>query len=1245
MEDSDPGLDEHIEALRSYLANAGPGSDAAAEITVELAESLYERYEQRLLADDRADAAVDLDEILNRLTIALANSRPDSELRAELMWKVGLVHYERWADGAGPDPDDLDRAIDLLLAAATPEQGIPELACLVEALADRVELRNAMADLDLLVVWCQRLLASCDPLDAGNNYWRLLLGLALMERADANQETNADDLDAAIACLEAALTAAAPGDPDRASLLTNVAHACWRRLDGDASWYGLVDKMTEYAEQAWALSSPDDPDRVLLGLYTALGTHERLIRPDAPFEVEAVNRAIDILTDIEPLMADEPSLRLMATVALAHFLVARGQMNAAVADLEAARPLLQRAIVEIDTDDPSWSEVTQTLAAALSIVAHLGMDIEVLDQAISVTAAATRWPHRDPARAALARGALGELLVQRAGFMGSPDDLDAGIAHLLTSHEMAPPGHAYRLATGANLAGALLTRFMERGQAEDVDAARYYLDMASSLTGPARDDLNSLTADAEMVIATNLGGLAVADGLLGDSQAFDRAVDRFRDAISHLTPGHPHAARLRSDLGLALSLRAASAGRRPGDAAEATRELSTSITAMTGTHTMRPLVMLRAGGALVAAAAATGDQRVLRQSIDHLNASLHQLDPRFGGRFRFFAMLGAAGLALHRCSGNVQDLDDAIEWLGRASRALDDRPYHPQYANCLIQLAQGYRTRGDARAAHDTGLTALRGRARELLLQSGTARSIGFARRAATEATEIAAWCFEDGRLADAVEALELGRGLILHASTCVTGFADLLVAAGQEDLAREWRETATASPDTPWDADISQAAFAPGLLPEADLEVPDDLRARALAAVAGTADELVLLAPPSTVDLAAAVASTGADALVYLLGRADGVPGRAIIVTAAGMNKAAGPAEIPLPWLSRDADEVLDEYVAALTASGQDRDDAHPGRWEHALDAVCEWAWHAVMQPVLGATRAWELGRPPRVVLVTSGIMSMVPWHAARYRPDEKSPYHYVLEDMVISYGASGRQLCDVAGRSPLPLAANPVIVGDPAFELPGARLEALAILRCHYPTARYLGTGAYGRDRPADGPGTPTEVLGELPGADGTGASVLHLGCHGVVTDSMPGRSYLQLAAGQQLAVDKILRQASGRPPNAPGGLVSLAACSSDLAVADYDEALTPATAFLAAGAVTAVGARWPVQDDATTLLMFMFHYLMSHRACSPRDALRGAQQWMLDRARVAPPEMPPELAERVQRRSLARVTAWAGFVHQGR
>jgi CHAT domain-containing protein len=116
---------------------------------------------------------------------------------------------------------------------------------------------------------------------------------------------------------------------------------------------------------------------------------------------------------------------------------------------------------------------------------------------------------------------------------------------------------------------------------------------------------------------------------------------------------------------------------------------------------------------------------------------------------------------------------------------------------------------------------------------------------------------------------------------------------------------------------------------------------------------------------------------------------------------------------------------------------------------------------------------------------------------------------------------------------------------------------------------------------------VLALLPGAAAAGASLLHVSCHGRAA-GVPLDSALLLSAGRELTAGRILRQARTRAPDAPAGLVVLAACLSDLTDGDHDEALT-----LAAG------------------------------TGRPADALRAAQLWMLDPARSAPPGMPAELA----------------------
>jgi CHAT domain-containing protein len=170
---------------------------------------------------------------------------------------------------------------------------------------------------------------------------------------------------------------------------------------------------------------------------------------------------------------------------------------------------------------------------------------------------------------------------------------------------------------------------------------------------------------------------------------------------------------------------------------------------------------------------------------------------------------------------------------------------------------------------------------------------------------------------------------------------------------------------------------------------------------------------------------------------------------------------------------------------------------------------------------------------------------------------------------------------------------------------------------------------------------VLRVLPAEHAAGASMLHLVCHGLASAGGAETSHLLLEDDRTLTVKEILGQANGRPAGSPGGVVVLAACQTDLTAADHDEALTLSTAFLAAGAVTAIGSRWSIPDNASAVLLFMFHHYLTTGAGAPADALRAAQLWMLDPHRKHPPSMPPELRQlRVPR----HVFAWGALTHQG-
>jgi hypothetical protein len=375
----------------------------------------------------------------------------------------------------------------------------------------------------------------------------------------------------------------------------------------------------------------------------------------------------------------------------------------------------------------------------------------------------------------------------------------------------------------------------------------------------------------------------------------------------------------------------------------------------------------------------------------------------------------------------------------------------------------------------------------------------------------------------------------------------------------------------------------------------PTDLRRRVLAVIGG-ADE-----PPDVAEIAEALRARDTSALVYLL------PEAALVVDRDG--------QVTRLWLPRLGSAPDAEPVA-----------------------LCDWAWSAAMGDVLD-TVLDAVAMPVRLVIVPVGELSVVPWHAAR-RLVAGGELRYACQDAIISTAASARQFVEASRRVSRPWDSAPGLVRVAESGLYWATREIEAIRERYYPAATYLGE----RRRVAGVSSTVANVLGLLPGKDSEGASVLHLGCHAYLDDESPVDSFLALSGGR-LRVGDMLAQARLRPVDAQGGLVVLAACASDRTKGAHDEALTLATAFLAAGAGGVVGARWPVEDIPTAVFMIMFHHHLNSGYPDPATALRATQVWMLNPRRRAPAWLDPRLAAELSTVDLADVAGWGAFTYQGR
>ncbi|WP_306213499.1 CHAT domain-containing protein [Actinoplanes sp. RD1] len=870
------------------------------------------------------------------------------------------------------------------------------------------------------------------------------------------------------------------------------------------------------------------------------------------------------------------------------------------------------ALDDLAPHDDLYPEALRRLAGAVLTDAALRGDPVAVDGAIDLADRVLALPGDDP----VVRGKDLFLRAMAWTLRGhrddTADDLLLAARDLLRALDDVPAADPLAPSIVGMLGALLNDRGLAGGVLEDGAAARGWMRKAAHIADLHRET-GTLLGDISPIVALNALGRTATAVRHGTPEELAAATGELRDALRELPADFAWRSRIEAALGLAGLAQAMAAGDLDGLRAAADQTAAAAAgTAVepSGEPTLRAL----GGVALLVRGLLDDDEAALAAAGERLDEAVGA--EVFGAvqRTGVYATRALARLALHERSERAADLDAAIADLEHARRLIGDRPGSAVAGTVLHRLADAYGKRGedgDLERAVRTGLAGLRARVSDVLLQNDGTDALTVARGAAEESCQVARRCLDprEPRPELAAQALELGRGLALHAAMSAGRVPELLTAAGHADLAQEWT-------GHPHGRVADFGGFTLGELTELGHpvlggEAPSDLRRRVLVALAGT--ENALLEAPDPAAVGAAVREVGADALIYL------AAGLIVVIRADGSVTAehvAGLSEPP-PTAADGGSAVLREATATV-----------PRRAPGDLGRLCEWAWTAAVEPLFTLVSAWRLDHPARLVLVPVGALGEVPWHAAR-RPATDGQ-RYACEEAVFSYAASARQLVDVAGRLPMPVAAAPAVLADPTGDLPWSAQEVGYLLAEIYPDAAQVT-------------GTAREVLAQLPGTDRLGASMLHLSCHGRV-GARPGDSRLELA-GESLPVSVILGQAYGRRPDVPGGLVVLASCKSDLTPDLTDETLTLSTAFLAAGAVGVVGSRWAVDDRATMYLMIMFHVFMLEERLSPADALRAAQLWMLDPQRPAPGLVPHLLDDLENPNELSDVAAWAAFRHHGR
>jgi CHAT domain len=1156
----------------------------------------------------------------------------------------GVAHYERWQ--ATRSPADLASAIASFadLDAVLPADHslrLPADLMFAMSLADRYRLTDSVDDIDGVIVRLTRVVALPGlPPDDFDGY-RVALGRAVANRIDMYGRPSGprlpgdaeflDELRTATDQLAVAATTSSglvtPAERTEAATLR--AHLIPKLVLTQAIISRKAGKPTDIEELEHVLRELplDHPNRPQLFLEAGLAHMSLVLRSfgTAVFLPTSDHRtlAVKYLSDAVRLLSPSYPERAKA-IAYLSYLSATGPATVRRPDsLGQAAPNAR----ELTAEALATSGLDQNLAAILHLVSGMaaspGQSPERLAEAVTELNRAMALA-RDP------RMTEHFARIQRV----LPTAILGVFSNLLSNLNASSPSLNDRDIADA-YSRQLLQSFSAHGLLDQIEAETPWIAPVLRCADPpilrARAASDTLTAAA----------------VEGDLAGVDRALAELDQRLAELRPDHEYRWLALGLLGAGWRVRGTLSGliddsvRGLKIQVTALDQLAANVSVTSAVDDVRRSARQRAASTVAELGRLTRDPGILTEAMERMSALGDTPAMTLGERAELSGQYGMSLFWRYALTRDPGDLDRAIEELEEASRiAGQDAGYVLLQNLSGAHWTRGERARRDRELAQDAGLRALRQRAAEALLQSGTAQCLRLARgQSSGQIVQLVNWCLAENRPDRAVEALELGRALALHAATVTTDIPGLLSLAHHDSLAEQWRAETGLDPTRAADPfPLPEPGSFEGFgADQPPLRIPSLLRRQVLSALHETPAGYQLLSAPRLVELADALRLADADAFVYLI-PPDQAPGCALLLGADG-----GLDHVPLPGLSDTT--PLDDYDDAYRAAtgGGWTGDARLA-WQQALAALCDWAWDAAIGPVLYRLGQQLLSgqptsRAPRVALIPVGRLGVVPWHAARTTgADDRQ--RYAVEDAVFSYAASAGQFARASRRQRRPWASAPLLLSNPTHDLAGAELETEELQRSYYPHAVFLGQPAHR----ADGVGTPEEVLSRLPGGSAAPASLVHCGCHADVATSLAA-SHLLLADRRPLPIAAILAQAERHDPASPGFLAVLSACTTDLAHVDHDEALTLASGLLASGASAVIGARWPIGDRVTALAMVMFHHFLNNGHPRPADALRSTQLWMLDSARIPRGDLPLTLTRAAGSGSfLDAPHAWAGFTCHG-
>jgi hypothetical protein len=308
---------------------------------------------------------------------------------------------------------------------------------------------------------------------------------------------------------------------------------------------------------------------------------------------------------------------------------------------------------------------------------------------------------------------------------------------------------------------------------------------------------------------------------------------------------------------------------------------------------------------------------------------------------------------------------------------------------------------------------------------------------------------------------------------------------------------------------------------------------------------------------------------------------------------------------------EAFRDYAAARTAFAQAQQNVESG-----LASVAEWMWDRIAEPVLDlltikdVPSAGEL--PPRLWWCPTGLLSLLPLHAAGYHRTSDTPPRTVLDRVVSSYTPTLRALAEAQSERTTDVDERLLVVALP--ETPGqVPLQAVT-------TETDLLTGLFlDQHTLLEGDRATWEAVRTELGRH----TWVHLSCHGTQNLTDPSQ-------GGLLLHDRMFTIADVSAGQYHGEFAFLSACKTATGgVTLADEVITLAAAMHYTGYRHVIGTLWSVFDtSAAEIARIVYTELVADGRFTPARSAHALHK----------------AVKRLRDLDRDRLSAWMPFTHTG-